>query len=50
MHSVGVSEVVVGVDVGFFEYCARSAGDAGTVNDHLGGHRLVEMRIDDGEA
>ena len=49
VHSVGVVEVVVRVDVGFVEHGAGGAGDAGSVDDDLGGHRLVEMRVHHGE-
>ncbi len=45
IHSVGMPEVVVCVNVGFIEHGAGCAGDAGSVDDDLGGQRLVKMRI-----
>ena len=47
MHGVGVFEVVVGVYVVLVENRTSRAGDAGSVNDNLGGQGLVEMRIHD---
>jgi hypothetical protein len=50
VHSIGVVEVVVSVDIGFAEHSARRAGNARAVDDDLGGHGLIEMRIHDGES
>ena len=49
VHSVGMPEVVVRVNVGFIEHGARGAGDTGSVDDDLGGEGLVEVRVDDCE-
>ena len=45
VHSVGMPEVVVRVNVGFVEYSAGGAGNTGSVDDNLGGEALVEVRV-----